>query len=99
MRKDIITEDGQGRVEMRGLVVSDDIDEFNADERKIIGRGFTLGRTMRKVANIDPDELAALCAKGDKDALDFLASGYASRRALKKLLHRFPAWRCSEGCL
>jgi hypothetical protein len=35
----------------------------------------------------------------DRDALDFLASGYSDRRALRRLLSRFPEWRCSEGAV
>lgn len=81
---------------MRSLVVSDDIDELNAQERKQ-GKGFTAGRTMRKLANIDADEYNALLMKMDKDALDLEASGWRDMRALRRLLTRFPAWRCSEG--
>jgi hypothetical protein len=99
MRKDVITEDERGRVEVRGLVNSDDIDRLNADEAVFLGKGFTKGRTMRKVANIDPDELSALCIAGDSDALDFMASGYSDRKALRRLLVRFPQWRCSEGAI
>jgi hypothetical protein len=54
---------------------------------------------MRKVANIDAEELMALCLKGDRDALEFAVSGHSSRKALRNLLHRFPAWRCSEGAV
>lgn len=91
--------DRQGRVEMRVLVDSSGTDKMNAEERKVSGKGFTSGGNMRKVANIDPDELHALMANGDKDALDFALSGYSDRRALRRLLYRFPLWRCSEGAL
>lgn len=86
--------DGQ---ELRVLVNSDDIDEMNATERKTFGRGFSTGRTMRKLANIDADEYNALLLNLDRDALDFEASGQRDRNALNRLLARFPAWRCSEG--
>lgn len=82
---------------MRALVDSDDLDRANAEERRISGTGFTRGRTMRKLANIDGDEYNALLAKMDRDALDFEASGRSSRKTLNRLLVRFPAWRCSEG--
>lgn len=91
------TEKDRGPAEMRVLVDSDHIDELNADERRRFGKGFTRGRTMRKLANIDADEYNALLMNMDGDALDFEASGRSDRRALNRLLARFPAWRCSEG--
>ena len=97
MRQEILELDDNGRAEMRVLVDSDGVDALNAQERLLNGKGFTQGKTMRKLANIDPDELNALCMNMDKDALDFVASGYSDKNALKKLLNRFPAWRCSEG--
>ena len=97
MRQEILELDDNGRAEMRVLVDSDATDALNAQERKLHGKGFTQGRTMRKLANIDPDELNALCMNMDKDALDFVASGYSDKNALQTLLLRFPEWRCSEG--
>ena len=97
MRQEILELNDNGRAEMRVLVDSDATDALNAQERKLHGKGFTQGRTMRKLANIDPDELNALCMNMDKDALDFVASGYSDKKSLKRLLVRFPAWRCSEG--
>ena len=97
MRQEILELDDNGRAEMRVFVDSDGVDALNAQERLLNGKGFTQGRTMRKLANIDPEELNALCMNMDKDALDFVASGYSDKKALKKLLVRFPAWRCSEG--
>ena len=81
---------------MRAFVDSDDMDEFNAERRKL-GKGFTKAGTGRWVANIDVDEFNALLMKMDKDALDLEASGWRDVRALRRLLTRFPAWRCSEG--
>jgi hypothetical protein len=97
MRQDILELGPQGRVEIRGLVDSDDIDRLNADDRIILGLGFTLLRSMRKIANIDADELSALCLQGDIDALEYTV--YSNPKALKRLLIRFPAWRCSEGAV
>ena len=97
MRREILKIDDNGRAEMRVLVDSDATDALNAQERLLRGKGFTQGRTMRKLANIDPEELNALCMNMDKDALDFVASGYSDKKSLKRLLVRFPAWRCSEG--
>ena len=86
-----------GLAAMRALVDSDETDAFNADERRRIGRGFTQGGTMRQLANINILEYNALLMNMDRDALDFEASGMRDMRALRRLLVRFPAWRCSEG--
>jgi hypothetical protein len=99
MRRDILEADERGRVEMRGLVDSDDIDKFNADLRNLIGKGFTKSGNMRHVANVDEDEITALYLNGDIDAIAFKESGYKDREALRRLLYRFPQWRCSEGCV
>lgn len=100
MRQDIFLEDERrGLAEMRVLVDSDDIDKLNAEERRRLGKGFTQGRTMQKLANIDADEYNALLMNMDRDALDFEASGRSDRKALIRLLTRFPVWRCSEGGL
>lgn len=99
MRRQVLEMDRRGPVEIRGLVDSDDIDALSAEERRENGGGFTLGRAFRKVANIDEDFFNALCLNMDKDALDFAASGYRDRGALRCLLARFPNLRCSEGRL
>ena len=59
----------------------------------------TAGGNMRKVANIDEEELYALMANGDTDAMDFAQSGYSDKRSLRLLLLKFPQWRCSEGAI
>jgi len=97
MRREVIEERPHGLVEMRVHVDSSETDELNAAERRAAGLGFTAGRTMRKIANIDEDEFNALLKNMDKDALDFEASGRSDSRHLRRLLSRFPAWRCSEG--
>jgi hypothetical protein len=97
MRRDVLEVDDRGRVELRGLVVSDDTDEFNAELKRYLGRGFTKDGTKRWISNIDGDELNALCLGGDRDALAFRESGRRDREALRRLLRRFPRWRCSEG--
>jgi hypothetical protein len=99
MRRDILEADERGRVEMRGLVVSDDLDEFNYELRRMLGKGFTKDGRKRWISNIDPDELKALSTNGDRDARAFEESGYKDREALRRLLRRFPQWRCSEGCV
>jgi hypothetical protein len=100
MRRDILEfDERRGRAEMRGLVVSDDLDEFNYELRRMLGRGFTKDGKTRWISNIDGDELAARRLSGDRDAIAFTESGYKDREALRRLLRRFPQWRCSEGCV
>jgi hypothetical protein len=86
MRRDILETDERGRVEMRGLVISDDTDEFNYELRRILGRGFTKDGTKRWITNIDVDELNAKALDGDRDAIAFKESGYKDREALRRLL-------------
>ena len=95
--REMVLDADRGRLELRVLVDSTETDRLNYDERKQLGRGFTTGGNMRKVANIDQDELFALMYNGDTDALDFAQSGYSDRASLGRLLSRFPRWRCSEG--
>ena len=90
--------DGSG-VKLRLFVDSEETDKLNYIERKLLGKGMTAGGNMRKVANIDEEELYALMANGDIDALDFAHSGYSDKYALRKLLQKFPRWRCSEGAI
>ena len=90
--------DGSG-VKLRILVDSEETDKLNCIERKLLGKGMTAGGNMRKVANIDEEELYALMANGDIDALDFAHSGYSDKYALRRLLQKFPRWRCSEGAI
>ena len=82
---------------MRGLVVSDDTDEFNHELMRMLGKGFTKDGHSRWISNIDADELNALRLNGDKDAAAFTESGHKDREALRRLLRRFPQWRGSEG--
>ena len=49
----------------------------------------------RKIAEIPEDEAAMLRAKNDTDFLAFEMCG--DKSALKRLLQRFPYWRCSSG--
>ena len=90
--------DGSG-VKLRLFVDSEETDKLNCIERKLLGKGMTAGGNMRKVANIDEEELYALMANGDTDAMDFAQSGYSDKRSLRLLLLKFPQWRCSEGAI
>lgn len=98
MRRAILDIDEKtGLAEMRALVDSDDIDQMNMEMRRADPRGFTQGKTLRRVANIDGEEYQALLMKLDRDALDFEASGRRDKTALRRLLARYPQWKCSEG--
>ena len=55
-------------------------------------RGNVAGRF---VANIPVEEAAMLEAQKDLDYLSFSRNG--DKNALRRLLKRFPYWRCSEG--
>lgn len=62
--------------------------------------GFTKERTRRQLAEIPVDDLNALIAQGDLDAIVFHnSSGKEAKTALKRLLRRFPEWRCSTGAI
>ena len=56
------------------------------------GRGNISGRL---VAQIPADEAAMLEAQKDLDYLSFSRKG--DKAAFRRLLKRFPYWRCSEG--
>ena len=55
-------------------------------------RGNVAGRL---VANIPVEEAAMLEAQKDLDYLSFTRNG--DKNAFRRLLKRFPYWRCSEG--
>ncbi|GHV45861.1 hypothetical protein FACS1894204_06200 [Synergistales bacterium] len=94
---DVKVDEKTGLVEMRVMSDSSETDEFNNEERKVLGDGFTTGRTFRKVANIDDGEFNALMMLGDKLCLDFAASNYSDAGILRRLLYLHPDWRASEG--
>lgn len=87
------------RLELPVLVDSTDTDRENAEERKLIGKGFTKGRGWRKIASVELDEIVALAWKGDFDAIDYLKSGGADKKATRALILKNPQWRCSEGAI
>lgn len=96
-RKVKVSETPRGDVELLVVSDTDDIDAITAKERGVSGKGFTAGGTLRKVANIPTHDLNALIALGDKNAMDYAASGCKDGRALRKLIRLHPEWRCSEG--
>ena len=63
------------------------------------GKGFIRDKhghvTGRLVANIPVEEAAMLEAMKDIDYLSFSRNG--DKNAFRRLLKRFPYWRCAEG--
>lgn len=58
-------------------------------------KGFTENRTRQQLADIPIDDLNALIAVNDMDAIVFSqSSGKEAKTALNRLLVRFPEWRC-----
>ena len=58
-------------------------------------KGFTENRTRQQLADIPVDDLNALVAVNDMDAIVFSqSSGKEAKTALNRLLVRFPEWRC-----
>ena len=79
---------------------------FNTDEtekenwRKVQeGKGFIRDKhgnvVGREIARIPMEEAAMLKAQYDLDYLSFSENG--DRAAFRRLLKRFPHWRCAEG--
>lgn len=58
-------------------------------------KGWNKERTRKQLADIPVDDLNALVAVNDMDAIVFSqSSGKEAKTALKRLLVRFPEWRC-----
>lgn len=95
----VVEVERNGTVTLRGVVREDMAAARAAAELRKQGKGFSATRSFRRVAAIDGELLNALMLNGDKDALDFAASGYSDRRSLRRLLARFPEWRTSGGAV
>jgi hypothetical protein len=85
-------------VVLRGKVHDDEVLQAASLLRRQ-GKGFTKDKGMRRIAAIDPERFNAVMLQGDKDALDFAASGYRDRKSLRRLLFKYPEWRTSEGAV
>lgn len=58
-------------------------------------KGWNKERTRKQLADIPVDDLNALVAVNDMDAIVFSqSSGKEAKTALNRLLVRFPEWRC-----
>jgi hypothetical protein len=77
-------------------------DYLNAERRKqnLHTKGFTKGGTMREVAEIPFDFLQSLAMSGDVDGLVLFNSQsdpIEKRKALRRLLFKYPEFRISSG--
>ena len=89
-----------GEVKLSVRVDTGDTDGLNAQLRKEAGKGFTLGGTMRMVAEIPFDFVQSLALSGDRDGVvlfDATSDPQEKRRALRGVLYRFPEFRISDG--
>lgn len=66
----------------------------NMHERNEIGRGFSPDRNSRKIASIPMDDMMALIAAKNVDAI---AAMQGDDQAMRRLIRAHPEWRCSEG--
>jgi hypothetical protein len=100
MRDSVLeTDEKTGLVTLTVHVDTSDSDRLNALERKEAGRGFSPGGLFRAVAEIPEDFLMSLFMMGDRDAVPLRISSdpQERRRALRRLLARYPEFRISEG--
>ena len=85
-------------LELTTHINTDDVERENW-ERVQTGKGFmydSRGKLAgREIARIPVEEAAMLEAQYDLDYLSF--SRNQDKNALRRLLKRFPHWRCSEG--
>jgi rRNA processing protein Krr1/Pno1 len=102
MRTALNIDERSGKTELRMTVNDALIASQNAEFRRNIGKGFTLNRSMRAVAEIPPDTLKIMALSGDKDALvlfDINSDPMQKKRALRGFLFNHPEYRISDGRL
>ena len=87
-----------GEVRLLNHINTDDTERENWRQAQE-GKGFIRDErghvAGRLVANIPVDEAAMLEAMKDLDYLSFSRNG--DKAAFRRLLARFPYWRCAEG--
>ena len=87
-----------GDITLANHINTDDIEKENWRMVQD-GKGFIRNETGhvsgRLVANIPVEEAAMLEAMKDLDYLSFSRNG--DKAAFRRLLQRFPYWRCAEG--
>jgi len=89
MRREILQIDGEKFV----LRVISDLTPYlrkNYEERKLIGKGFSKKRTWRKIGFIPLDFLLSLPKEQQEEIMK-------DPKAIKKILKKYPEFRCSEG--
>ena len=89
MRREILQIDGEKFV----LRVISDLTPYlrkNYEERKLIGKGFSKKRTWRKIGFIPLDFLLSLPKEQQEEIMK-------DPKANKKILKKYPEFRCSEG--
>ena len=77
---------------------TDEVERENWANAQAVGKGFIRenGEIIgREIARIPVEEAAMLEALCDLDYLSFSRNN--DKAALRRLLKRFPYWRCSEG--
>lgn len=93
MRQNTLEENGNN---LKLTTVYDATDHLvrNMHERNEIGRGFSKDRNCRKIASIPMDDMMALIARKNGDAI---AAMGGDDKAMRRLIRAHPEWRCSEG--
>lgn len=99
MRRAEIEEAGGDEIRLTVSYNTDDCERENWRKAQSAGKGFIRGERGdiqgRHIMDIPVEEAAMLRANYDLDWLSFERNG--DRAAMKRLLARFPWWRCAEG--
>jgi len=90
--------DGE-EIKLINHINTDDAEKLNWETAQGNGKGFIRGESGevegRLIGRIPAEDAAMLEAQFDLDWLAFDRN--ADKRAFKRLLKRFPYWRCCEG--
>ena len=92
-----LTEHGE-ELQLINRINTDEAERDNWKNLQQVGKGFIRenGKIVgREVARIPMEEAAMLEAQYDLDYLSFSRNN--DKAAFRRLLKRFPHWRCSEG--
>jgi len=85
-----LIESPDGSVILEKTVDISDLLALNKLERQIIGKGFSKGRTWRKIASIPIEVFLAMPPEKAQEILN-------DPRAMKRFLREHPEFRVSEG--
>jgi hypothetical protein len=61
---------------------------------RLLGKGWTPGKTLRRVASIPVEDVIRLGKEGNLDAVMAMNGDDG---AMRRLIRAHPEWRCSEG--